>query len=144
MDLRAAINLAREEAIRTRGVAALCPRAADRAGEPYCSGTGDWSHGWLVLTLPSTGSVTTCPTTSNTNVVRAFDPPDSTARQIAITASSVQKSCLRFGATGLPASNFAGLTFTVAFPGDGKVSCLVLSSAGRLRREDKTGTSCNG
>jgi len=143
-DLVAAMNLAREEAIRTRGVAAVCPRAAARTGEPYCASNGDyWTNGWLVLALP-TGAVTTCPTDSSTSVIRAYEAPDPTGSRIIISnngATSV-RNCLRFGATGLPAGNFNGLTFTVAFPGNNAVTCMVMSSAGRLRRHDATGRSC--
>ncbi|WP_169732503.1 GspH/FimT family pseudopilin [Derxia gummosa] len=149
MDLTGALNLTREEAIRTRGYMAICPRGVTADGLPsdFCSSDGtrsvhDWSHGWLVLNLSDTGSITDCPTSSNTTVVRIYDAPDPTAQRIRVTANSTSGACVKFHPLGYPAPGMSGMTFTVAFPVVGKVSCLVLAATGRLRRADRTGSEC--
>lgn len=119
--------MARSSALMRRSQVIVCPRGA----ATDCSGTQDWSRGWLVFTDPDGNRQPD----ADSDILRASDPP---ANDLLYLPST--RPFLRYQADGRSAHSNLSVHICAAGVHLGKVA---VNNLGRVRAERlPAGTSC--
>lgn len=92
-ELIASVMLARTEAIRSPGGAAVCP-SADGAS---CDVGGDWNNGWIIFQDRDSDGV---PTGVNDAVLKYVQPPGATQIQVASAGGGAANRLIQFDTRG--------------------------------------------
>ncbi len=131
VDLRAALALARTEAVRRAAQVSVCRRASGSLPVRCAEGGRDWSEGWIVFVDRSSEAASADPVMGEVLLVH-----EGFAKHASLTFTAPRGSSLTFDGEGWPDRNFVGGSFRFCSKNDPHLGRrLVASRLGRLRSE---------
>ena len=110
-ELMSAFQYARTEAVTQNRSVSICPSANPWASNPSCSGSTDWSTGWIVFYDTSLSVAPLVPST----ILRGYPRVDGITVQYN-SSGAASPNLIRYVATGMMDTAFSPGTFELSDP----------------------------